>query len=244
MHDAAKPTSASVRPGSTHRPRSGSCYDHPMPALERLTEYSTLAIVVLAAAHLFALLVLAAWARRDRRRIAATLFEFTRGLKHQSVLASGRADDQIDAFLADIGETLQTPPGSSDRSELRTRLSILDERRAAVQSGSFATCYNVARTMIEAYPLLGVLGTILAIGGAVQNEATVQTIVARFGDAIWSTGAGLVAAVVLMFVNGLLEPGFLRLSESRALTRDAIARAKRELHLDGAAGAATVGAGS
>ena len=200
-------------------------------ALDRLSEYVTLAIAALAASHLLAFLVLALWARRDRRRIAGTLFEFTRGLPHQSVLPSGRADDQIDAFLADISETLATPNRQAEQQALRTRLQILDERRAVIRSGSFETCYNVARTMIEAYPLLGVLGTILAIGAAVQADATVQTIVARFGDAIWSTGAGLVAAVVLMFLNGLLEPGFVRLSEARATTRDAIARAKRELQL-------------
>ena len=212
-------------------------------AVDSLSELTTWAIAALAVAHLLAMFVLAAWAARDRRRIAGTLFEFTRGLPHQSVLSSGRADDQIDAFLADIGETLDLQPGSPDRRELYTRLRILDERRGTMQSGTFATCYNVARTMIEAYPLLGVLGTILAIGAAVNEDASVQSIVDRFGDAIWSTGAGLVAAVVLMFVNGLLEPGFLRLTESRALTRQAVARAKRELSMTEAAPVAASEAG-
>ena len=202
-----------------------------MPAIDSLSELTTLAIGALAVSHVLGLLILAAWARRDRRRIAGTLFEFTRGLPHQSVLASGRADDQIDAFLADIAETLAAPRSAPERAALHTRLRILDERRGTMQSGAFVTCYNVARTMIEAYPLLGVLGTILAIGAAVQADASVQSIVSRFGDAIWSTGAGLVAAVVLMFLNGLLEPGFVRLTESRTLTREAVARAKRELQM-------------
>ena len=203
-----------------------------MDWLADAAKYTTAAIGAMAVSHVLAFLILTVWARRDRKRIAGTLFEFTRALPHQSVLPSGRADDQIDAFLADIAETLDSPSGSRQRDALHTRLSILDERRRAVQSGSFATCYNVARTMIEAYPLLGVLGTILAIGAANQQGATVQAIVASFGDAIWSTGAGLVAAVVLMFINGLLEPGFVRLDESRATVREAIARAKRELQLD------------
>src|SRR5690606_15884731 len=104
-----------------------------------------------------------------------------------------------------------------------------------LHSLAFETSYNICRTMIEAYPLAGVLGTILAIGAALQQGAateqiaTVSTIVSRFGDAIWSTFAGLIAAILLMFLNSLLEPGFSRLSENRVHVRDTVARAKREL---------------
>jgi biopolymer transport protein ExbB/TolQ len=104
----------------------------------------------------------------------------------------------------------------------------------------FETTYNMTRTMIEAYPLAGVLGTILSIGAALQADvaaqraATVTAIVSRFGDAIWSTFAGLVAAIVLMFVNSLVETGFGRLTENRRHVRETIARAKRELALQSA----------
>jgi biopolymer transport protein ExbB len=101
----------------------------------------------------------------------------------------------------------------------------------------FETSYNICRTMIEAYPLLGVLGTILAIGAALQSgdgasaSSSVSVIVSRFGDAIWSTFAGLSAAVVLMFLNSAVEPRFRRLAENRQNVRETVARAKRELSL-------------
>jgi len=47
---------------------------------------------------------------------------------------------------------------------------------------------NTARTMIEAYPLSGVLGTVLAIGSALQADAALQAtsgvnlVMERFGD--------------------------------------------------------------
>jgi biopolymer transport protein ExbB/TolQ len=75
--------------------------------------------------------------------------------------------------------------------------------------------------MIEAYPLSGVLGTVLAIGSALQADAaqqavsSVNLVMERFGDSIWSTFAGLLASVVLMFVSSLSEVRFAGLSEAR-----------------------------
>jgi biopolymer transport protein ExbB/TolQ len=97
--------------------------------------------------------------------------------------------------------------------------------------------------MIEAYPLAGVLGTILAIGAALnspdpETASSVGAIVQRFGEAIWSTFAGLSAAIVLMFINGILEPPFSRLSENRLHVRETVARVKRELSIAPAGGEA------
>ena len=113
-------------------------------------------------------------------------------------------------------------------------MRILDERRDYLQSMRFETVWNVARTMIEAYPLAGVLGTILAIGSALaaDDQASVSVIVTRFGDAIWSTFAGLTAAIVLMLIGSWVEPGFARLAENRLNVREIAAKAKRELSVD------------
>ena len=202
------------------------------PWISDLSSVSTLVIAGLFVLHSFAFFVLWLWSIRDRRRVRLTLFEFTKGLRSQSLIGEGRGADQIDAFIADIGDVLHSPDRAEDRSALHDRIRILDERRSYLQSGLFPTASNVARTMIEAYPLLGVLGTILAIGSALQGaDASVQDIVARFGDAIWSTAVGLVAGIILLFVNGVLEPGFLRLIESRQTVRETVSQAKRELAL-------------
>jgi len=62
-------------------------------------------------------------------------------------------------------------------------------------------------------------------------------IVTRFGDAVWSTFCGLAAAIMLMFVNSLLETRFSRLTQSRTHVRDVVARAKRELAMTAVPGA-------
>ncbi len=200
--------------------------------LEKLSELSTYLIAGLAIFHALAFFVLAAWARRENRSLAQTLNRFTEGLPNRSRLDWGtHLADQIEGFLADIDDVLAQPEGSPDRGMLRQRMKIIDERRNYLQSSKFETAWNVARTMIEAYPLAGVLGTICAIGAALAGPegGAVSTIVSRFGDAIWSTFAGLSAAIILMLIHSFWETSFARLSENRAHVRDTVTKVKREL---------------
>jgi len=203
--------------------------------LGNLSALSTFIISVACVVHILFFLFLWTWFRRDLRKIAASLDEFTRGLKHRSLFDStSHLSDQIEAFLTDVNEIVQNPSREQDRRTLAMRISVLDERRRYLQSMAFETAYNICRTMIEAYPLAGVLGTILAIGAALQTgggAGSVNVIVGRFGDAIWSTFAGLTAGILLMFLNSILETRFERLAESREHVRDTIVRTKRELSL-------------
>lgn len=207
--------------------------------LQNLSSISTLVIVGAFALHVVFFLWLMAWARRDERRMAADFESFTRDLKHRSILERGMPlSDQIEAFLADIKDVLDDPAKASERKALWQRMKILDEERRYLQSQSFETSYNICRTMVEAYPMAGILGTVLAIGAALNvgkasGDAahSVGTIVEFFGHSIWCTFFGLVAAMTLMFWNSAVEPRFQRLSENRGHVRETIARAKREMSL-------------
>lgn len=214
------------------------------PLLKYLSGLTATIIVGAAALHLIFFFVLSVWYRRDLKTIAGCLDDFTRGLKHRSVLGrSAPLTNQIDAFVEDVSDVLNDESRVEDRTECLRRMHILDERRSYLDSLSFETAGNVARTMIEAYPLAGVLGTILAIGSALQHPeaaadaaATMSNIVTRFGDAIWSTFCGLAAAIILMFINSLLETRFARLTQCRTHVRDVVAKAKRELAMTAVAG--------
>ncbi|MCX7395141.1 MAG: MotA/TolQ/ExbB proton channel family protein [Planctomycetales bacterium] len=205
--------------------------------LSRLAGLSAPVIAGVAVLHILSFAWLALWARRDLRRMASDFDSFTRELKHRSLLDRHiNLSDQIDAFLADVTEVLDDPTKKAERLSLAHRLRTLDEQRRYLQSQAFETYYSVCRTMIEAYPLAGVLGTILAIGAALQGgqgnaQKTVADIVRNFGDSVWATFAGLVAAIGLMFLNSLLETRFHRLAENRKQVRETVARAKRELSL-------------
>ena len=216
------------------------------PLLKQLSAASTYVICGAFGIHLFVFFILWIWCRRDLRRIASYLYDFTKGIRNQSLLDStAHLSDQIDAFLADVNDVIDDPSRRAERTSLLQRMKILDEKRRYLDSMSFETVYNMARTMIEAYPLAGVLGTILAIGAVLQTPessdasvSVVGSLLGELGKAIWSTAAGLVSAMILMFLNSCLEPTFERLSENRVHVRQTVSRAKRELSITEAAAAA------
>lgn len=189
----------------------------------------------LATVHAVGFVVLWRWSKRDYRSQYRLLEDFTSGLSHRSRLSvGGHIADQVDAFLADIRDVLGRDPTDSSRQTLTDRVYVLDERRDYLNSMSFEKWTNMARTVIEVYPLLGILGTILAVAAALPaleaNEAGAMTDIMRlFGAAIWSTIWGLGAAIVLMWANSWLEPEYSRLAEIRIQVRDVVAQAKREL---------------
>ncbi len=205
--------------------------------LQQLSTMSTFIIGATCCVHLFLFFVLWVWSRRDLRNIASALYDFTRGIKNQSLLDNTcHLSDQIDAFISDVNDVLDEDDRADDRRALLDRMRVLDEKRRYLNSMFFETVYNMARTMIEAYPLAGVLGTILAIGAALQTSGStpaaasaIGMILGRFGEAIWSTAAGIIAAMILMFINSCLETPFGRLSENRRHVRETVARVKREL---------------
>ena len=198
------------------------------------------AIVVLFVVHLVFFLMLWGWYRRDVRNIASALDSFTRDVRFRSVLdRNSHLCDQIEAFLTDINEVLEKPDRKVDRAGLSQRIHILDEKRTYLQSMGFETSYNFCRTMIEAYPIAGILGTIIAIGVVLRGPAgdnAIQLLVSKFGESIWATFAGLSAAVILMALNSLVETSFDRLSEDRRLVRETMFRVKRVLATPGAGG--------
>jgi biopolymer transport protein ExbB len=73
-------------------------------------------------------------------------------------------DERIDTFVADIREVIQHPHSPGEARRLYERIVSKDELRRYLQGTKFETWYNVARTGIEIYPLLGIIGTVLAIG--------------------------------------------------------------------------------
>jgi len=119
--------------------------------LNQISQLSTYLIAGLAIFHLAAFFLLAGWARRERRSLAQTLNRFTEGLPNRSQLDWGtHLADQIDGFLADIDDVLAEPQGSANRSLLRQRMQIIDERRDYLQSSRSEAAWNVERTLSEA----------------------------------------------------------------------------------------------
>lgn len=201
-------------------------------SLDVLSDWFTPAILIVGGLHLLVFITLRIWASRDLRNLAQLLERFTDGFHGRSRMDwNGHLTDQVDAFVEDIREASEDP---ASRSLVAERMKILDERRTYLDSYRFESIWNVARNGIEAYPLLGVLGTILALWMAMRenidgSSAAVGQIVERFGLAIDSTFAGLAMAILLMVIHSMFETFFTRLTENRKNVRDLVGKVKTEL---------------
>jgi len=177
--------------------------------------------------------------RQMTRRLGGHLENLVRGLSSRSDTDRTQSvDDDINMFLADLQDVIRNPAKLHELEDLRTRLIYKDEARPYLKTASFERIYSLSRTLIEIYPLLGILGTVLAIGcglaaqanSAPESGAAIDAVVKNFGNSIWSTFMGLLFAVIFMILNAFWEPSFQRLMEHQANVREIITAAKCRLN--------------
>jgi biopolymer transport protein ExbB/TolQ len=194
-------------------------------------------ILLLAFAHMLGF----AWLWRQRCRqaqwLAAHLENLVRGFSsHADRDPDASIDERVDSFLGNIREVLSDPARGDDQKKLYEKILAKDESKTYLRSSRFETLYSIARTSIEIYPLLGIMGTVLAIGLALNSPGAddaaslaSERIVRNFAGSIWATLAGIGCGIVLLLVNAALEPAFQRLLEHRWDVRETISAAKTQL---------------
>jgi biopolymer transport protein ExbB len=195
-------------------------------------------ILGFAAVHAVLFCWLAVAYRQKSRRLGTHLENLVRGFSSRSDIDRNRSiDDDINFFLADLQDVIRNPAKLHELEDLRTRLIYKDEARPYLKTAAFERVYSLSRTLIEIYPLLGILGTVLAIGcglaaqanASPESSSAIDAVVRNFGNSIWSTFMGLLFAVIFMILNAFWEPGFQRLMEHQANVREIIMAAKCRL---------------
>ena len=228
--------------------------------MQAISDHFYWIIVLLGAVHAVGFVALLQARNRRVRQLESHLTNLVGGLSRRSDHdPSYTVDERIDTFIADIREVIQHPQSPTESRRLYERIVSKDELRRYLQGTKFETWYNVARTGIEIYPLLGIIGTVLAIGlglntrpetpaptpAAITVTATAPepappptapnaptgAIVRNFASSIWATLVGLLFAILFMMANAYLEPSFNRLIEHRANVRNVITHAKSQLGL-------------
>lgn len=228
--------------------------------LQAISDHFYWIIVLLGLVHVGGFVALVRARNKRVRQLESHLTNLVGGLSRRSDLDPNHTiDERIDSFIADIREVLQHPHSNDEVQRLYERIVSKDELRRYLQGTKFETWYNVARTGIEIYPMLGIIGTVLAIalglnarsgataadGPEMSPAAIVATtapasvvapsapsagaIVRNFASSIWATLTGLLCAILFMMVNAYLEPDFNRLIEHRANVRNVISQAKSQL---------------
>ena len=199
-------------------------------------------ILLIAAGHLLAFACLFHQRNRQLKRLASHLENLAQGFfSHADRDPDATVDERIDAFIANIREVLDDPSRIDDRRYLYRQLTLKDETKKYLLGSRFETAYSVARTGIEMYPLLGIMGTVLAIGLALHThiaatdasgQLTTELIVRNFAGSIWATLAGIGCGILLLLINSFLEPMFQQLLEHRLDVRDVVHAAKTQLGLE------------
>jgi len=179
------------------------------------------------------------WLKREETRRKLELADHLRklipasGPVRSDESALDTVDDRIDTFIADITDLLQNHRGDKEVSAMVNRLTIKDESRPDMKTHRFETWYSLFRTFAEVFPLLGIVGTVIAIWAGLSASGAdadkVGKVVTNFGDSVISTALGLAAAIVFMFVNAWFEPGFERWLAYKEQVRDIINIAKHGL---------------
>jgi biopolymer transport protein ExbB/TolQ len=206
--------------------------------MQLASEYFPWVIFVIAVLDLVLWASLYFQSRKQKRRLDGFLKNVVREHSHSSDADESMwNDEQISAFIADIRD-VASGPASADDALLR--LLIKDESRPYLMTHGFEIGYSIARTSIEMFPLLGIIGTVVAIAAGLRTGGgtdadKVGRVVQNFGHSVWSTAIGLLAAIGFMFLNACLEPGFERLLGYANEIRGVILEAKKKLGL-GAAG--------
>jgi biopolymer transport protein ExbB/TolQ len=133
--------------------------------MQAISDHFYWIIVLLGAIHAVGFVALLQARNRRVRQLESHLTNLVGGLSRRSDHdPSHTVDERIDTFIADIREVIQHPQSATEARRLYERIVSKDELRRYLQGTKFETWYNVARTGIEIYPLLGIIGTVLAIG--------------------------------------------------------------------------------
>src|SRR5207248_2992960 len=133
--------------------------------MQAISDHFYWIILVLAAVHAVGFVLLLQTRNRRVRQLESHLTNLVGGLSRRSDHdPTHTIDERIDSFISDIREVIQHPREPGEVRRLYDRIVSKDELRRYLQGTKFETWYNVARTGIEIYPLLGIIGTVLAIG--------------------------------------------------------------------------------
>ncbi|MGR3174548.1 MAG: MotA/TolQ/ExbB proton channel family protein [Candidatus Scalindua sp.] len=164
----------------------------------------------------------------NTHQLCDSLRNMLRGIKDPPEQDRSRIiHDEIVALL-DCAESLRKT-SVEDFKRLLSNIRSQDARKIDLKSYRIDSWGNVANAIVQAFPLLGIFGTILAIGQSLQgSEGDVSVIMAAFTNAVNTTILGLVFAVIYMIVDAFFQAKAGRLKNELNKYRDVIKHYQHE----------------
>ncbi|MBU1238116.1 MotA/TolQ/ExbB proton channel family protein [Myxococcota bacterium] len=135
--------------------------------------------------------------------------------------SSRKIHDNIDVLL----DSLKTVKLGSEKGQKKLRENIVkeDQKKLDKKNHDFDVHKNVVSSGVQIFPLLGILGTIMAIGNSVagSNATTnIDVIVRAFIMAIDTTILGILFGIIFMVIDAVFQAKSNRLSEEIEKYRD------------------------
>lgn len=173
-------------------------------------------------------IILYRMASSNTNQLCDSLRNMLRGIKDPPEQDRSRIiHDEIVALL-DCAESLRKT-SVEDFKHLLSNIRNQDARKIDLKSYRIDSWGNVANAIVQAFPLLGIFGTILAIGQSLQgSEGDVSVIMIAFTNAVNTTILGLVFAVIYMIVDAFFQAKAGRLKNELNKYRDVIKHYQHE----------------
>lgn len=173
-------------------------------------------------------IILYRMASSNTHQLCDSLRNMLRGIKDPPEQDRSRIiHDEIVALL-DCAESLRKT-SVEDFKRLLSNVRSQDARKIDLKSYRIESWGNVANAIVQAFPLLGIFGTILAIGQSLQgSEGDVSVIMVAFTNAVNTTILGLVFAIIYMIVDAFFQAKAGRLKNELNKYRDVIKHYQHE----------------
>ena len=167
----------------------------------------------------------------NTHQLCDSLRNMLRGIKDPPEQDRSRIIHDEIVSLLDCAESLRKT-SAEDFKRLLSNIRNQDARKIDLKSYRIDSWSNVANAIVQAFPLLGIFGTILAIGQSLQgSEGDVSVIMAAFTNAVNTTILGLVFALIYMIVDAFFQAKSGRLKNELNKYRDVIKHYQQESEL-------------
>jgi biopolymer transport protein ExbB/TolQ len=146
--------------------------------------------------------------REHRRRMLDSTLNILKGFRHAPDFDSTKhLHDQVSSVLEFISRKVRTDPEA--RHQLRDNLRSVANSSHHSKYFRVERVANVVATLVQVFPLLGILGTVVAIAGTtlVPGEPlSPSEITEAFVLALSTTIVRLIFAVIFLVIEGALRP--------------------------------------
>jgi biopolymer transport protein ExbB len=127
---------------------------------------------------------------------------------------SQEPNQKIDTYLDSLKQAVDGLSSNKNREVMKAKFEAKTEVTSHLKDlYSLKWQYNLVRSGIEIFPLLGIIGTVAAIGAglsdsSIDSSQKIDAIVKNFGESIMATGLGLFFAIINILLNAFFEPKF------------------------------------